>query len=87
VQSILAENPPLKRTTRRYPSYAEIEDPAERRLAVIRLHAEGLRVTSIAKSLETSRQTVYTVLKRWIDEGVRGLDDKSHAPKHAIRGK
>jgi putative transposase len=85
VQSILAENPPPKRTTRRYPPYAEIEDPAEGRLAVIRLHAEGLRVTSIAQYLETSRQTVYTVLKRWIDEGVRGLDDKSHAPKHPKR--
>ncbi len=71
VQSILAENPPKERKNRRYPPYAEIVDPAERRLAVIRLHAEGLRITSIAEYLETSRQTVYTVLKRWIDEGVK----------------
>jgi putative transposase len=85
VQAILAENPPHERKNRRYPPYAEIADPAERRLAVIRLHAEGLRITSIAKSLETSRQTVYTVLKRWIEEGVKGLDDKSHAPKHPKR--
>lgn len=85
VQSLLAENPPPQRKNRRYPPYAEIADPAERRLAVIRLHAEGLRITSIAQYLETSRQTVYTVLKRWIEEGVKGLEDKSHAPKHPKR--
>ena len=26
-----------------------------------------------------SRPTIYETLKRWIEEGVRGLDDKSHA--------
>ena len=85
VQSILAENPPLQRKSRRYPPYAEIADPAERRLATIRLHSEGLRITSIAEYFETSRQTVYTVLKRWVEEGVKGLEDKSHAPKHPKR--
>ena len=38
VQSILAENPPSPRKNRRYPPYAEIDDPAERRLAVIRVN-------------------------------------------------
>ena len=85
VQAILASNPPPERKRRRYPPYAEIADPAERRLAVIRLHAEGLRINSIAQYLETTRQTVYTVLKRWIEEGVKGLEDKSHAPKHPRR--
>jgi len=85
IQSILAENPPRERKSRRYPPYSENDDPAERRLAVIRLHAEGLRINSIAQYLETSRQTVYTVLKRWVEEGVKGLDDKSHAPKHPKR--
>jgi transposase len=28
-----------------------------------------------------SKQTVYTTLKRWWQEGVKGLDDKSHARK------
>jgi putative transposase len=28
-----------------------------------------------------SKQTVYTTLKRWVQDGVKGLDDKSHAPK------
>ncbi len=26
-------------------------------------------------------QAVYTTLKRWVKEGVKGLDDKSHARK------
>jgi len=85
VQSLLAQNPPQQRKSRRYPPYSEIADPAERRLGVIRLHAEGLRITSIAQYLETSRQTVYTVLKRWIEEGVKGLEEKSHAPKYPKR--
>lgn len=25
------------------------------------------------------------MLKRWVEEGVSGLDDKSHAPKHQQR--
>jgi len=55
--------------------------PAERRLAVIRLHAEGWSVSSIAEYLNTSWQTVYTTLKWWGEEGVKGLEDKSHTRK------
>ena len=80
VQSILAQNPPRERKNRRYPPYTQIADSAERRLAVVQLHAEGLHITSIAEYLQTSRQTIHAVLKRWIEEGVKGLDDKSHAP-------
>ena len=58
---------------------AEIPDPASRRLAVISLHAQGWSVTSIAAYLGVARKTVYQILKRWIEEGVRGLEDKSHA--------
>ncbi len=58
-----------------------IPDPAERRLAVIRLHAEGWSITSIATYLQTSRPTVYATLKRWAQEGVRGLEEKSRARK------
>jgi transposase len=38
-------------------------------------------VASIAEYLAVSKQTVYTTLKRWVQEGVKGLDDKSHARK------
>ena len=47
-------------------------------------YADGWPVRSIAGYLEISRPTVYTILRRWIDEGLHGLDDKSRAPKHRI---
>ena len=79
VKQVLTDGPAPSRTTRQYPHYAEIPDPASRRLAVIRLHAQGWSVTSIAAYLGVARKTVYQILKRWIEEGVRGLEDKSHA--------
>ena len=79
VKQVLADGPTPSRTTRQYSRYAEISDPAERRLAVIRLHAQGWSVTSIAAYLDVARKTAYQILKRWIAEGVRGLEDKSHA--------
>jgi transposase len=82
VKQVLADGPPPTRTTRQYPPYAAIDDPAERRLAVIRLHAQGWSVTSSSAYLQVSRKTIYQILKRWIAEGVRGLDDKSHANLH-----
>jgi putative transposase len=85
IQAVLASSPPSTRTHRRYPLWAQIDDPAERRLAVVRLHAEGLHISSIARYLETSYQTVHATLKRWVEEGVRGLEDKSHAPKNPKR--
>jgi transposase len=60
-------------------------EAAERRLAVIRLHAEGWNIKSIAGYLGIDRHTVYAVLRRWIDEGVLGLDDKSRARNPGVR--
>jgi transposase InsO family protein len=85
VKRILAEGGRPSRVGRRYPAYEQITDPSERRLAVVRLHAEGWTITTIAEYLQTSRARIYEVLKRWIAEGVRGLDDKSHAPKNPPR--
>jgi putative transposase len=85
IKRLLAEEPPLPVTRRRYPPYREIHDPAERRLAIVRLHSEGWRVTSIAGYLETNRPRVYATLRRWVAEGVYGLDDKSHARKPGVR--
>ncbi|MDQ6831813.1 MAG: helix-turn-helix domain-containing protein [Chloroflexota bacterium] len=79
IQRIIAETPPPLRATRRFSAYHEIADPAERRLAVIRLHSEGWAVKSIAMYLDTGRETVYRTLRRWVAEGVAGLEDKSHA--------
>ena len=66
---------------RRFPLWNDTPDPAQRRHNVVQLHAEGWSVASIAEYLQVSKQTVYTTLKRWWQEGVKGLDDKSHARK------
>jgi len=85
IQHILATGPAPRQTWRRYPRYSDILDPAERRVAVVRLHAEGWSVTCITAYLQTSRQTIHTTLRRWIEEGVSGLADKSSAPKQPTR--
>ena len=85
VKRVLAEAPLPRRTTRRYPPYHQIVDPAERRLAIIRLHSEGWNKQSIAAYLEVHRDTVHATLKRWIEEGVAGLENKSTAPRTNVR--
>ncbi len=80
VKKVLATGPAPSRTTRRFPSYAQTSDPIQRRLAVVRLHAEGWRVSTIARYLETTPRTVYRTLERWVAEQFAGLADKSHAP-------
>jgi putative transposase len=85
VQRVLAEGPPATRTTRRFPPYQEMTDPATARHAIITLHAEGWNAKSIAAYLATSRQTVHTTLRRWIEEGRLGLEDKSPGPKPGFR--
>lgn len=79
VKEVLADGPRPSRTARQFPRYEEIPDPEERRLAMIRLHAQGWSIATIARYLEVSRPTIYAILKRWVDEGVRGLPDKSRA--------
>jgi len=81
IQRVLAEGPPPSYTARRYPPYGEIADPAEARLAIIRLHAEGWTVGSIGGYMGVSRKTVWRILRRWVEEGVKGLDDKPHTRK------
>ena len=76
VERVLAEEPIPLRMVRRFPLYHETGEPRERRTAVLRLHAEGWNVKSIASYLETARSTVYRALRRWMEEGVEGLDDR-----------
>ena len=78
IKLILATGPKPQQTTRRFPRFAEMDDPVARRRAIVQLHAEGWTVTSIAGYLETSRQTVHTTLKRWVEEQFAGLEDKPH---------
>jgi putative transposase len=83
IQKILSTEPAPPTVARRFPRYGEMADPLDRRGAIVRLHAEGWNIASIAGYLETSRPTVYATLKRWIEEGVRGLEDKPPIPHQA----
>jgi hypothetical protein len=85
VKRVLAEGHKPSRTTRRYPLYEQISDPQERRLAVIRLHIEGWNAKSIAAYLHSTCPRVHEILRHWIEEGVRGLADKSRAPNAPAR--
>lgn len=85
VQQVVATGPPPSITGRRYPPYSQIPDQVERRLAIIRLHIEGWNTKTIAAYLQTTRRLVHETLQRWIDEGVKGLESQSHAPKHPAR--
>ncbi|BCL84720.1 transposase [Ktedonobacteria bacterium brp13] len=76
VKHIATSGPPPTRKARRYQPWHEISDPAERKLAVVRLHSEGWSVTSIAEYLQCTRHTIYDTLERWAKEGVAGLDAK-----------
>jgi putative transposase len=79
VKAVLADGPPPQRYARQFPRYEEIGTPEERRQAVIRLHAQGWSISTIARYLDFSRPTIYEILKRWVEEGVQGLPVKSHA--------
>src|SRR5256885_12901754 len=83
VKRIATSGPPPTQKTRRYQPWHEISDPAERKLAVVRLHGEGWSVTSIAEYLQCTRHTIYDTLERWMQEGVRGLDAKPPGRKGA----
>ena len=83
IKLILASGPKPSTTERCFPRYADIEDGAERRRAIIRLHADGWNAKSIAGYLEVSRQTVHTTLKRWAKEQFAGIEEKSHAQASA----
>lgn len=85
VRKVLDEEAwPLK-MSRDYLPYHEIEEPKERRMAVVSLHARGWSVKAIAGYLGTHKSTVYRILRRWIEEGVDGLEDKPHGRPPGVR--
>jgi len=81
VKHIATSGLPRSLQSRRYQPWHQIPDPAERKLAAMRLHAEGWSITSIAEYLATSRHTIYDTLQRWTEEGVAGLDAKPKTNK------
>jgi transposase len=85
VKRVLAEEPVPLRFVRRFPAYHEMEEPAERRRAVVALHAEGWSAEAIAGYLRVHRSTVHRVLRRWVEEGVEGLEDRPHGRPPGVR--
>jgi transposase len=85
VKRILAEEPVPLRFVRRFPPYHDIGEPAERRRAVVALHAEGWRAKAISGYLRVHRATVHRVLRRWVEEGVEGLDNRPHGRPPGVR--
>src|SRR5947208_202909 len=81
VKHIATALPAPSLSTRRYQPWHLIADPAERKLAVVRLYSEGWSITSIEQYLQTTRPTIYATLERWTEEGVAGLEPKSRARK------
>ena len=80
VQHVLNTYPSPTQPARRFPRASEEEDSEQRRHTIIQLHFEGWTVKSIAGYLGISTKTVQRTLRRWVEEGTRGLADKSHAP-------
>ena len=85
VQRVLAEGPRASLAARRFLPYGQIVDPFERRKIVVQLHAEGWSISTIAAYMQTTRATIYDILRRFATEGYAGLDDKSSAPHHPAR--
>ena len=85
VKRVLAEEPAPLRMIRRFPPYHEIPEPGERRRAVVALHAEGWAAKAIAGYLRVGASTVYRTLKRWVEEGVEGLEDHPHGRPPGVR--
>ncbi len=85
VKKVLREEPMPLRMVRRFPPYHEIPEPRERRLAVVALHAEGWTVKAIAGYLRVDRDTIYRALKRWIEEGEAGLEDRPSGRPKGVR--
>lgn len=85
IKQVLADGPKPSIKERRYAKYADISEPFQRRLAVVKLHTEGWMPTTIAKYLDVHHSTVYEALNRFRDEGFAGLDDKSRANKQTVR--
>ena len=80
VQHVLASGPKPSVTARRFLPYGQIADGYQRRRTVVQLHAEGWSISTISAYMQTSRHTIYDILKRWATEGHTGLDDKPPIP-------
>lgn len=56
------------------------EGPVDERKRLIQLWESGWTPTELATRFGVSRPTVYQVIKRWVEEGNEGLEDRSRRP-------
>jgi putative transposase len=85
VRGVLDEEPLPIKAFRRFEPYHETEEGRERRKAVVALHYEGWADKSIARYLGVDRSTVYRVLRRWMEEGPAGLEDKKRGRPSGVQ--
>jgi putative transposase len=85
VRRVLEEEPIPLKIIKRFAPYHAIPKPTERRMAIVELHSQGWSAKAIAGYLKTSKPTVYRALRKWIEEGVEGLDDKKRGQKGEVR--
>lgn len=85
IKAVLRQEPAPLFAKRHFPPYREMPEGRERRMALVRLHAEGWTPTAIASYLKTSRQTVYSILGRWIEQGEEGLEEKPRGRPRGVR--
>lgn len=85
VKQVLATETRPIHLPRRMRRYHEIDDPLQRRKAIVDLYLEGWSTRAIAGYLETSRARVSDTLRRWVAEDFAGLADRSRAPHHRAR--
>lgn len=85
VQSVLEEEPLPLKAFRRFEPYHEIPEGREQKKAVVTLHYEGWAGKSIARYLKVDRSTVYRTMRRWIEEGPEGLEDKKRGRPKGVQ--
>lgn len=85
VSKVLSEDPIPLRMVRRFERYHDIPGTKEGRQAVVALHAEGWTVKAIAGYLGIDRDTVYQTLKRWLEGGAEGLEDRPRGRPPGVR--
>lgn len=85
VERVLSEEAIPLKLERNHLRYHEMEDPAERRAAIVELRVDGWSSKAIAGYLGIHRTTVYRTLERFKAEGAEGLKDKPHGRPAGVR--
>ncbi|NCN65061.1 MAG: hypothetical protein COV98_05075 [Candidatus Altarchaeum sp. CG12_big_fil_rev_8_21_14_0_65_33_22] len=82
----------MKATTFEYMAnendFFDTNSSAQRKYEMIRAHkVDGLKVTKVTEKFGYSRPTFYSALKRFDEEGIKGLLDNPPGPKEPSKAK